>query len=382
MFFSQRTRGFGVFFDPTKTTSGQRFFGELCRALSSDALPLEEVPAVVLFNVSAPWRLILRAKLKGQKVVLRVDGLYCDRLCSAFLASFRWPVRQILSLGLRTGLARDFLTFVANLLNQNYGGFSRILMADWIVYQSQYSHKVHQRYFPRKQSTIIVNGAIWHARERNWCAGHGERGSIRLVVIYDDWKPAKRMSDVVRFVQWANETRKVAVELSIIGYTGKTAVGSSGDMKEIIEGRPFIRTLPRFGSFSSELSDVLFECDIYLSFSYRDPCPNVVVEAMAHGLPVVGIGSGGIPDIVGRAGVLLPSDDFEDGFYAAHRYEHAFPPIDFAEVLKSIQLVMANYADYQAQVRERFKTQLGIEVVAERYATVLRHLDSTSQSGS
>jgi glycosyltransferase involved in cell wall biosynthesis len=114
--------------------------------------------------------------------------------------------------------------------------------------------------------------------------------------------------------------------------------------------------------------------DIYITFSYRDSCPNVVVEAMAHGLPVVGIGSGGVPDIVSTAGVLLPAKDFENGFFTAQRYEHDFPHIDFEKVLDAVLIVMSNYGRYQLHVQERFKEQLGINVVAENYAKVLRQI--------
>jgi glycosyltransferase involved in cell wall biosynthesis len=42
-----------------------------------------------------------------------------------------------------------------------------------------------------------------------------------------------------------------------------------------------------------------------------DPCPNVVLEAMAAGIPVVGADGGGVPELLdeGRCGGLFPMDD-------------------------------------------------------------------------
>jgi glycosyltransferase involved in cell wall biosynthesis len=42
-----------------------------------------------------------------------------------------------------------------------------------------------------------------------------------------------------------------------------------------------------------------------------DPCPNVVLEAMAAGIPVVGAHGGGVPELLdeGRCGGLFPMDD-------------------------------------------------------------------------
>lgn len=61
---------------------------------------------------------------------------------------------------------------------------------------------------------------------------------------------------------------------------------------------------------SEELADILRSQDIYLTASRHDPCSNSVVEAMACGLPVVYLNSGGHPELVGEAG--LPFETAEE----------------------------------------------------------------------
>src|SRR5712664_3477394 len=123
MFSKTLRKGFGVYFDPSKSTSGQRFFHQLCRTLATEAVPLEDEPVAVLFNVSVPMSAIVKAKLRGQRIALRVDGLYFDRLSPAFLASFSSPLRMLLGLGLRYRRLHDVMAFWANFISRNYGAF-------------------------------------------------------------------------------------------------------------------------------------------------------------------------------------------------------------------------------------------------------------------
>lgn len=370
-------KGFGIFFDPTKITSGQRFFADLYQALSDRSIPLSELPSVILFNVSAPFKEFVKAKLRRQKIVLRIDGLYFDRLSTPFLATFKWPLRQLFLLGLKWIWAHDFFAFWANLINRNYGSFVRIIMADFIIYQSKFSQQVHSHYFPNKPYDIIVNGSainIWKSCIRE--KAHDEE--IRLVTIYDDWKPAKRIHDIVTFVQWVRETKKIPITLTILGYTGKIPNGIPKQIQNIIENSFYINTFPRFTSFTNTFREVLRDSDIYITFSYRDPCPNTVVESMAHGLPVIGIASGGIPDIVGDAGELLLMEDFKDGFFSSHRYDSDFPHIDFEQVLELILKVKHSYKKYLERVRQRFIDDLSIDLVAERYANKIESVSARS----
>lgn len=363
---------FAVHVDPNRTTSGQRFFAGLAAALAQETVGEADAPSAVLFNVSAPASAILAAKLRGRRIVLRVDGLYFDRLSPAFLARFRSPLRTLFRIGLRSRLLRRPLTFLANLIDENYASFARILVADHVVYQSDFSRRIHSGYFPRKPYDVITNGGVYVGAS----SGVRHRGGdeIRLVTIYDDWKPAKRISDLLDFVAWANEAGGARVRLTVLGYSGRIPACAPARMRGQLESSPYVRTLPRFTAFHGEFADALRDGDVYVTLTYRDPCPNAVIEAMAHGLPVVGVRSGGMADIVGDAGVLLAADDFSDGFYASHRFDCTFPAIDFTAVLRGIQHVMKHRDDFARRVEQRFRDDLGMTVVAARYGDVLRRV--------
>ena len=64
-----------------------------------------------------------------------------------------------------------------------------------------------------------------------------------------------------------------------------------------------------WGSYSQNDAPALFQkAQILLHTKYNDPCPGLVVEAMACGLPIVYSHSGGVPELVGdEAGIGVPT---------------------------------------------------------------------------
>jgi len=54
--------------------------------------------------------------------------------------------------------------------------------------------------------------------------------------------------------------------------------------------------------------ELMWRADVLLHTKYNDPCPTIVLESMASGLPVVYSASGGTPELVGpEAGVGVPA---------------------------------------------------------------------------
>jgi glycosyltransferase involved in cell wall biosynthesis len=60
----------------------------------------------------------------------------------------------------------------------------------------------------------------------------------------------------------------------------------------------------------SGLAQAFRSCDVFLNLSENDPAPNVVTEALASGLPVLYRDSGGVPELVGEAGLPITTQTF------------------------------------------------------------------------
>jgi glycosyltransferase involved in cell wall biosynthesis len=80
------------------------------------------------------------------------------------------------------------------------------------------------------------------------------------------------------------------------------------EARELLEQSPAGRDVELTGAFTQREAPALYRrAHLLLHTKYNDPCPTVVLEAMASGVPVVYSASGGTPELVGGAGVGIPA---------------------------------------------------------------------------
>ncbi len=99
-----------------------------------------------------------------------------------------------------------------------------------------------------------------------------------------------------------------------------------------------------------ELARVMRSCDLLVFFSKNECCPNVVLEALASGLPILYKDSGGTPELVGECGLPVEGRNFREqlekvlsqreGLSKAARartVEHFSPDVIFPQYLEAIE---------------------------------------------
>lgn len=105
--------------------------------------------------------------------------------------------------------------------------------------------------------------------------------------------------------------------------------------------------------------------DAYLITKHNDPCPNVVLEAMACGLPVLYSASGGIPEQVGtEAGIgMAVSDTFEEN-----------PIPSPQQIVEGMAQIMLHHESQSDAARKRAVEKFDISLWIGRHREMFQHL--------
>jgi glycosyltransferase involved in cell wall biosynthesis len=140
--------------------------------------------------------------------------------------------------------------------------------------------------------------------------GHREKDNdiITLLLAGSHWslyRPQIAL-EVLRLVSLQNQK----VQLKIAGRFcwGKTSIAAEKQVRNLAISLGVADRVEYLGPYTQQQAvQLLQQCSILLHTKYNDPCPRLVVEAMACGVPVVYSATGGTPELVGeKGGVGIP----------------------------------------------------------------------------
>jgi glycosyltransferase involved in cell wall biosynthesis len=152
------------------------------------------------------------------------------------------------------------------------------------------------------------------------------------------------------------------------------------DARLLVTGRlvtdpePLVRELGLSGSVEiagryaqRDAPSVFRRAHLLLHTKVMDPCPSVVIEAMASGLPVVYPRSGGVPELVGNeAGIGVPHPE---------SWERDEPPEPEA-LAEAVDRVLADLPTYSAAARARAVEHFALVPWLDRHAELFESLVS------
>jgi len=93
------------------------------------------------------------------------------------------------------------------------------------------------------------------------------------------------------------------------GVDARLRVAGEGPLAQALReeaGRGGLEEVVSFLGFRSDMPAFLAELDAYVLPSLKESFSNAVLEAMCAGLPVAAFAAGGVPEVVGDAGILIP----------------------------------------------------------------------------
>lgn len=195
-------------------------------------------------------------------------------------------------------------------------------------------------------------------------SAYGREATRRRRVIAGDGPVVHNPVDVERFrpdgerLDFSGGTR-----IAHVAYSTNARKGAAGvfqiarrrrDLTFVMVGRydaaPALDNVVIVGYADWErLPAILRSCTVLLTLAENETCPNVVLEALASGLPVLYRASGGTAEVVGECGI----------------------PADVATFDGALAAVMARHAALAAAARARAVEQFRFDVVFPKYVEAM-----------
>lgn len=214
-------------------------------------------------------------------------------------------------------------------------------LADFVVYQSEFCRESANRFLGEVNcpSEILINPV--DLAEFAPAAQPPAADCWQLLAAGTHYQPARVLGPIgaLHTLRKAGRNAKLTIAGEMRWPEAADDVAAALEhtgMQEHVTLRP---------AFSrAEAVELFHHAHVLLHTKYHDPCPTIVLEAMACGVPVVGSKSGGLPELIGEdGGELLP---------VPLKWEKAATPAPDA-IAAAVERVMAVWPERSRAARAR-----------------------------
>jgi glycosyltransferase involved in cell wall biosynthesis len=231
-----------------------------------------------------------------------------------------------------------------------------LLAADHVLYQSDFSKRSSDLFLgePRGSWEVLPNAVDVH----RFTPAEQPPSDGPVLLLGGDQSQAYRLELALRTLK-AVLRRHPDARLLV---TGRLEVPADA----VIEGLGLRSRVHLLGEYTQRDAPAIFRrAHLLLHTKVNDPCPTLVIEAMACGLPVVYPASGGTVELVGdEAGIGVPHPT---------TWEQDRPPEQEA-LADAVDRVLADLPAYAGAARARAVGRFSLEPWLERHAELFAEL--------
>lgn len=248
-------------------------------------------------------------------------------------------------------------------------------LADKVIYQSEFSkfqvEKLLTSKYKPKKSIIIYNGIDINKFKPQYEL-RDQKKNFPNVLVSHRMVPLKRAHQIPSIIELLKDDYP-NIKVHMVGEGVKNPFYFYKDSMDYIKNEISKRNLEKYFEFHGHikpdnLPDVYNRCDFMLNLSFADPCPNVVIEAMACGLPVVGPRSGGLAELVKYDDLLVDENTEYFPSWTSWIYNE-LPQIDPLKYAEKCNFVINNLTQLSSRTRKRVENNFDINKVVEDYVS-------------
>lgn len=231
-----------------------------------------------------------------------------------------------------------------------------LLAADHVLYQSEFSKESADLFLgePTGSSEVLYNAVD----VEHFSPAPQQPAGGPVLLLGGDQTQAYRLELALRTLA-VLASRHPGVRLIVTG----RLVGTIDDLLDEFDLHERVHVV---GEYAQRDAPAVFRrAHLLLHTKVKDPCPTLVVEAMACGLPVVHPASGGTVELVGdAAGVGVPHPE---------SWDRDEPPSPEA-LADAVDRVLGELPRYSAAARARAVERFSLEPWLERHAEIFERL--------
>jgi glycosyltransferase involved in cell wall biosynthesis len=312
-------------------------------------------------------------RLKDNKVLVgRLDGAYyydfTPRNFYHFLEQRSIPYFQYLK------FLKKMKPISSSTLNSFFNAYLNrasswlLKYSDGIVFQSELSKKMHLNFVgfdENKIKSVVINNGV---NLNDFYPKHCDKklkGEPALIISSSRFRLNKRLHEAVKLTNYLSKFLK-GVHLHVLGEV-------SDMITESLNGICTDKITLHGKVDPDRLVDYYSSADIMLSMSMFDPCPNVVVEGLACGLPVITPEESGASELVENP-LWIVKEDMPLKYYELQTIE-AIPEVNLEKYKDVILEVFQNLDDNKRIARNRAVNHLDINLISEKYINFFQSLE-------